>query len=263
MRIDNSFTVGLPVEDAWKVLLDVGRIAPCIPGAELPGVAGDDYRGVIDVTLGAVTAQYEGAVRITDVDEVTGRVVLRGEGRETGGQGSASATVTATLRAAGGDRTEVALETDISIGGTIAELGPGVMADALSSLLDDFARCLERDLLSGSAPAPAATAGATVTPAEIVADEVGDLAVEDPERAAQFVEAVAPKVRSVETEPAEPVGLPTAAGGSVADRALPAAIVGVLLMQILPKGRIKRLGLAVLGSALVAGLVAGKQQQKR
>jgi carbon monoxide dehydrogenase subunit G len=263
MRIDNSFTVGLPAEDAWKVLLDVERIAPCMPGAELQEITEDEYRGVVKVKLGAITAQYKGAVRFAEIDEAGRRIVLRAEGRETRGQGNASATVTATLRPAGDGRTEVAIETDLTISGKIAQFGRGVMADVSSKLLDQFATCLESTILAGEAPAPAPSPGATVTTAEIVADELADVAVDDPERAAQFVEAVAPKARTIESKPAEPVDLLAVAGGSVAERAVPAAIVGVLLMQILPKGRLKRLGLAVLGSALVAGLVAGKQQQKR
>jgi carbon monoxide dehydrogenase subunit G len=264
MRIDNSFTVGLPAEDAWKVLLDVERIAPCMPGAELQEITGDEYRGVVKVKLGAITAQYKGAVRFAEVDEAGRRIVLRAEGRETRGQGNAAATVTATLRPAGEGRTEVAIETDLTISGKIAQFGRGVMADVSSKLLAEFATCLESTILSGSEPAAAgAGPGATLTTAEIVADELADVAVDDPERAAQFVEAVAPKVRTIESKPAEPVDLLAVAGGSVAERVVPAAIVGVFLLQILPKGRLKRLGLAVLGSALVAGLVAGKQQQKR
>lgn len=266
MRIDNSFTVGLPAEDAWKVLLDVERIAPCMPGAELQEITEDEYRGVVKVKLGAITAQYKGAVRFAEVDEAGRRLVLRAEGRETRGQGNASATVTATLRPAGEGRTEVVIETDLTISGKIAQFGRGVMADVSSKLLGEFARCLEADLSAPAAAAatsPAASPEANVTTAEVVADQLGDLAVEDPERAAQFVEAVAPKARTVQSRPAEPVDLLAVAGGSVAERAVPAAIVGVLLMQILPKGRLKRLGLAVLGSALVAGMVAGKQQQKR
>jgi carbon monoxide dehydrogenase subunit G len=245
------------------VLLDVERIAPCMPGAELQEITDDEYRGVVKVKLGAITAQYKGAVRFAEIDEAGRRIVLRAEGRETRGQGNASATVTATLRPAGDGRTEVAIETDLTISGKIAQFGRGVMADVSSKLLDQFATCLESTILAGEAPAPAPSPGATVTTAEIVADELADVAVDDPERAAQFVEAVAPKARTIESKPAEPVDLLAVAGGSVAERAVPAAIVGVLLMQILPKGRLKRLGLAVLGSALVAGLVAGKQQQKR
>src|SRR5690242_1973949 len=205
MRIENSFTVGLPEEDAWRVLLDVERIAPCMPGAELQEVAGDEYRGVVKVKLGAITAQYKGAVRFAEVDEAGRRLVLRAEGRETRGQGNASATVTATLRPAGEGRTEVAIETDLTISGKIAQFGRGVLADVSSKLLADFARCLENDLLTANIP-PAATPGAAATTAEIIADEVAGVAVDDPERAAQFVEAVAPpKPRLVQSKPAEPV----------------------------------------------------------
>ena len=260
MRIDNSFTVALPVEDAWKVLLDVERIAPCMPGAELQKIIDDEYRGVVKVKLGAITAQYKGAVRFAEVDEAGRRVVLSAEGRETKGQGNASATVTATLRPVDESRTEVVIETDLTISGRIAQFGRGVMADVSSKLLGEFARCVEKDLLAGRREeAPVAPA----TPEEVVADEIGDVAVEDPERAAQLVEAVThtSATRTVESMPAEPVDLLAVGGGSVAERAVPAAVVGVLLLQVLPKGRMKRLALAVLGSALVAGMVAGKRQQ--
>ncbi|MDQ3898311.1 MAG: SRPBCC family protein [Actinomycetota bacterium] len=263
MRIDNSFTVALPVDDAWKVLLDVERIAPCMPGAELQEITEDEYRGVVKVKLGAITAQYKGAVRFAEVDEPGRRLVLSAEGRETRGQGNASATVTARLRPADESRTEVVIETELTISGRIAQFGRGVLADVSSKLLGEFAKCLEKDLLSGRRePAPAAT------PEEVVADEIGDVAVENPERAAQLVSAVtqgtastASVTRTVESKPAEPVDLLAVAGGSVAERAVPAAIVGILVLQVLPKGRMKRLGLAVLGSALVAGMVAGKKQQ--
>jgi hypothetical protein len=111
-------------------------------------------------------------------------------------------------------------------------------------------------------PVPSDEAMPVATPEEIVADEIGDVAVEDPERAAQLVSAVTTKAPTpVDAGPAAPVG-PVDTGRSAALRAVPAAIVGVLVLQVLPKGRLKRLGLAVLGSALVAGLVAGKQEQR-
>jgi uncharacterized protein len=264
MRIENSFTVSLPAEDAWKVLLDVERIAPCMPGAELQEIAGDEYRGIVKVKLGAITAQYKGAVRFAEVDEVGRRIVLKAEGRETRGQGNASATVTATLTDAGEGATRVAIETDLTISGKIAQFGRGVMADVSARLLAEFAGCLEREVLAGDAAEVAADEIAEVAAdemAEVAADEIADVAVESPERAARLVTAVAPESRTVHSKPAEPVDLLAVAGGSVAERAVPAAIVGVLLLQVLPKGRMKRLGLAVLGSALVAGLVAGKQQK--
>ncbi len=271
MLIDNSFTVGLSAEDAWKVLLDVERIAPCMPGAELQEITGDEFRGVVKVKLGAITAQYKGAVRFAEVDEAGHRLVLKAEGRETRGQGNASATVTATLRPAGDGRTEVAISTDLTVSGKIAQFGRGVLADVSSKLLADFARCLEDDLLSsGSSPGPGPVAASTTS--EIVADEIADVALDDPERAARFVSAVTPPQpasepasglasgpRTVQSRPAEPVDLLAIAGPTLAKRAFPAAIVSVFLLQSLVKGRVKRLGLAVVGSALVAGLISGKQ----
>lgn len=276
MLIDNSFTVGLSAEDAWKVLLDVERIAPCMPGAELQEITDDEFRGVVKVKLGAITAQYKGAVRFAEVDEADHRLVLKAEGRETRGQGNASARVTATLRPAGDGRTEVAISTDLTVSGKIAQFGRGVLADVSSKLLADFARCLEDDLLSagsaGSAPGPGPVVAAA-TPSEIVADEIADVALDDPERAARFVSAVTPPrsapasetapiagSRAVQSRPAEPVDILALAGPTVAKRAFPAALVGVFLLQGMVKGRVKRLGLAVVGSALVAAMVSGRQQ---
>ena len=254
MRIDNRFTVSLPVQDAWDVLRDVGRVVPCVPGAEVHEGTAGGYRGTYVGKLGAV---YEGTVRLAEVDKVDRRIVLRAEGWETESGADGSVTLTATLFPAGEGRTEVIIETDLIVSGKVAQISGDVMA----TLIAEFASCLEDELAPAPAmrETPAATAAAPVTVAEIIADEVADVAVGDPDRAAQFVEAVA-----LSAPTADPlVERRPAADRSPAQRAVPAAIVGVLLMQILPKGRLKRLGLAVLGSALVAGLVAGKQQQQR
>lgn len=272
MRIDRSFTVALPLDDAWKVLRDVKGLVPCLPGVELHQIAGDECRGVLTVDLGGMTARYEGSLRATEVDEAARRVVLRAAGRDTVDGGDAATDLTLSLRPVADGRTEVVVEGDLTISGPVADAEPAVLADVSATLLGGFARCMEGTnvLLAGDAAEPAAT---PPTPEEIVADEIGDLAVEDPERAAQLVSAVTQgRARTAESRPATPPAAsappappaapPAAAGGSVAERAVPAAIVGVFLLQVLPKGRMKRLGLAVLGSALVAGMVAGKQQQK-
>ncbi len=148
MRIEDRFTVALPLADAWEVLRDVERVAPCMPGAQLTEVEGDEYRGVVKVKLGAITAQYKGAVRFAEVDEAAHRMVLSAKGRETRGQGNAAADVVVTLveTSAG---TEVAIDTDLTISGKIAQFGRGVLADVSSKLLGEFARCLEDDLAGG------------------------------------------------------------------------------------------------------------------
>src|SRR3989442_12291571 len=97
MKLENEFRVDVPVEEAWRVLLDVERIAPCLPGAQLQEVEGDEYRGVVKVKVGPITAQYKGAATIVEADEAARRGVLKAEGRDTRGQGNANAMVTATL----------------------------------------------------------------------------------------------------------------------------------------------------------------------
>ena len=97
MELTNEFRVGVPVERAWEVLTDVERIAPCMPGAQLQEIEGDEYRGVVKVKVGPITAQYKGAARFVERDEAAHRAVLRAEGRETRGQGNANATITAQL----------------------------------------------------------------------------------------------------------------------------------------------------------------------
>ena len=97
MKIEDSFRVDVPVDEAWKVLLDLERIAPCLPGAQLTEVEGDEYRGTVKIKVGPITAQYKGVAKIEEADEANHKVVLQAEGRDTRGQGNASATVTATL----------------------------------------------------------------------------------------------------------------------------------------------------------------------
>src|ERR1700694_1979592 len=102
MELANEFRVKAPIERAWQVLTDLERIAPCMPGAQLQEVEGDEHRGVVKVKVGPITAQYKGVARIVDRDQEGGRLVLRAEGRETRGQGNASALITANLAADGG-----------------------------------------------------------------------------------------------------------------------------------------------------------------
>src|SRR5436853_7179228 len=104
MELTNDFRVAVPRTTAWSVLTDLERIAPCMPGAQLQEVQGDEHRGVVKVKVGPITAQYKGVARIVDRDREGGRLVLRAEGRETRGQGNASALITANL-AADGDAT--------------------------------------------------------------------------------------------------------------------------------------------------------------
>jgi uncharacterized protein len=146
--LTNEFRVGVPVEHAWEVLTDVERIAPCMPGAQLQEIEGDEYRGIVKVKVGPITAQYKGAARFVERDDAAHRAVLRAEGRETRGQGNANATITAQLEP-DGDDTKVSVVTDLTITGRVAQFGRGVLADVSTKLLGQFVDCLETKLLAG------------------------------------------------------------------------------------------------------------------
>jgi carbon monoxide dehydrogenase subunit G len=146
MDIDNSFRVEVPVDEAWRVLLDLERIAPCLPGAQLQEIEGDEYRGVVKIKVGPITAQYKGTAKLERVDDETHTAVLVANGRDTRGQGNASATIQLTLLS-DGDGTLVNVDTDLSITGKVAQFGRGVMADVSTKLLAQFVDNLERDVL--------------------------------------------------------------------------------------------------------------------
>jgi carbon monoxide dehydrogenase subunit G len=154
MELVHEFSVPVPVEQAWQVLTDVARIAPCLPGAELTGVDGDAYQGQVKIKVGPITAQYRGTASFAEKDEAQHRVVLKAVGRDTRGQGNASATVTAVMAAADGGTT-VSIVTDLSVSGRVAQFGRGVMGDVSARLLDQFVRNLEADVLGGADGAPA------------------------------------------------------------------------------------------------------------
>jgi uncharacterized protein len=147
MDLSNEFTVGLPIDRAWALLTDIERIAPCMPGAQLTGAEGDVYSGVVKVKLGPVTAQYAGTATFEHKDDAARAAVLRASGRDSHGQGTASALITATLEAHG-DHTLVLVHTDLTITGKVAQFGRGVILEVSAKLLDQFVQCLESSLVA-------------------------------------------------------------------------------------------------------------------
>src|SRR5436305_12874538 len=119
MELTNEFRVGVPPAQAWSVLTDVERIAPCMPGAQLQEIEGEEYRGIVKVKVGPITAQYKGKATFVEKDDGGHKAVLRAEGRDTRGQGNANATITATLQADGGG-TKVSVVTDLAVTGRVA-----------------------------------------------------------------------------------------------------------------------------------------------
>jgi uncharacterized protein len=150
MKLENEFTVNVPVEDAWNVLLDLERVTPCLPGAALTEQSDDDeYKGEMKVRLGPVTQEYNGTVRIEEADESEHQAVLKADGKDTRGQGAATATITSTLHDEGDGSTKVRVETDMQITGRAAQFGRGVQQDVAERLLSRFAECLENEIVGG------------------------------------------------------------------------------------------------------------------
>ena len=148
MKLENEFTVNVPVEDAWNVLLDLERVTPCLPGAALTEQAGDEYKGTMSVKLGPISQEYEGTVKIDEADEEARRAVIKAEGKDARGQGTASATITSTLHEEnGGDSTRVRVETDMHITGRAAQFGRGIQEEVASKIMDRFSDCLEEEVL--------------------------------------------------------------------------------------------------------------------
>ena len=163
MRLEQSFEVRAPVERVWETLIDIERVAPCLPGAEITE-AGEDgtYRGTFSVRLGPTTAAYRGELRMEEVDEGAHRVAMGASGQDKRGQGSAKASIVSTLRQ-DDDVTRVDVQTDFTITGRLARFGRGGMIQDISNrLLKDFADCLRQRIEASPAaePNPPAAAGA-------------------------------------------------------------------------------------------------------
>lgn len=163
MELNNEFRVAVPAAKTWEVLTDVERVAPCLPGATLLSVDGDDFTGAVKVKVGPITVAYQGNATFQEKDPAAQRVVLKANGKETRGNGSASAVVTAQLKEEAADSTLVVVTTDLAISGKAAQFGRGVLADVAGSLIDQFAERLEGELRGGPSDE---TASATTAPAE-------------------------------------------------------------------------------------------------
>jgi carbon monoxide dehydrogenase subunit G len=237
MELTNEFRVGVPPATAWSVLTDVERIAPCMPGAQLQEVDGDEYRGVVKVKVGPITAQYKGAATFVEKDDAGLRAVLRAEGRDTRGQGNANATITATLTP-DGDGTKVVVVTDLTVTGKVAQFGRGVMADVSAKLLGQFVECLETKVLAEQSDQAVGVPEGSALPAPVPTDAPlvpSDVPASPPSAAG------ASGPRRIESADVAPIDLLDTAGGSVAKRAAPVLglIAIVWLLRVLIRRRKK------------------------
>jgi len=218
MEMSDSFEVARSIDDAWLILKDVERIAPCLPGAQLQEIEGDEYRGVVKVKLGAITAQFKGAAVFEEQDDERRRFVLRGKGRGT--QGNAEALITASLEALSDTATQVNVDTDLKITGKVAQMGRGIIPEVSSKLMGQFAENLAE--LLESDPSPTADLD-TSTDAQ-----------SDPE---PFGESSGP--RKVDMPEPEAVDLLDAAGTPILKRLVPlvALIVSLIVIRRLLRKR--------------------------
>jgi uncharacterized protein len=180
MKLENEFTVPASIDHAWEVLLDIERVAPCLPGAKLEGVEDGAHRGTMTIKVGPITSRYKGTVKIEEADEQARRAVLRAQAREGRGQGTAAATITSTMEEVEGG-TRVRVETDMRVTGPAAQFGRGVIQEVSAKLMNRFADCLAGEITGPPAAAPEPEAAAPATPPPGPAGESAEAAARAPE----------------------------------------------------------------------------------
>ncbi|MBB5956559.1 carbon monoxide dehydrogenase subunit G [Saccharothrix tamanrassetensis] len=204
MKLEHRFTVPAPVPEVWAALLDPEKVAPCMPGATLTGVEGRKFTGTVKVRLGPVSLLYQGTGEFTSVAEDVHAAVLKASGKDTRGNGTASATVSVALSGVDGG-TAVSVVTDLTVTGRPAQLGRGLISEVGGKVVDEFAVCLATSLGTGEAEE-----------------------VTSPEPSAR------PRLRAV---PDEPIDLVETAGVPVLKRVLPFAIALAALVFLIRRRR--------------------------
>jgi carbon monoxide dehydrogenase subunit G len=153
MEFEQTFTIPVPAAQAWSVLLDIERIAPCMPGTTLEAAQGDEFHGKVKVKVGPMTVTYTGTAKFLERDDAARRAVIEASGKEMRGAGTARATITGTIQERG-EHSEVAVRTKLAITGRPAQFGRGVMVDVADKLLGRFADCLAEELAVQPPSAP-------------------------------------------------------------------------------------------------------------
>ncbi len=227
MKLDNTFSIPVPAAQAWPVLLDLERIAPCVPGATITSRDGDDFHGRIKVKLGPVGLSYSGVITVVSQDESAGIAVLEGRGREVRGNGTAKATITCRLVESDG-ATDVFVDTELSITGKPAQFGRGALADVAGTLIGQFATNLAAEI--------------TAAAQEPAADAPSPSAVGTAPNASEHTPAPAAAATPSARPPAEPIDLLATAGASSTARygGIALLVVAGLLFALLKRRRSTR-----------------------
>jgi len=150
MELNNEIEVNAPIEEVWEAFNTPGKIAPCLPGAELHEVDGDNFHGAVKIKVGPITAQYKGTATYQEKNKDSKKIVIKGDGRDTRGAGNASALITAELSEISADLTNVKVRTELTITGKVAQFGRGAISDVSSKLMTQFATNLEELLDTSS-----------------------------------------------------------------------------------------------------------------
>jgi carbon monoxide dehydrogenase subunit G len=209
MDLNHEFIVNVPVNDAWIILTDLERIAPCLPGAQLTEVEGDTYRGQVKVKVGPIVAQFKGQASFVTRDDAAHTASLKGEGRDTTGKGTASAIITAQLTSVTPTSTKCTVVTNLTISGKVAQFGRGALADVSDKLLAQFSENLNQ--LITSAPATTTVPATTTAPAAEVA-------------------AASPEIRKIESAEVAPLDLLGTAGAPILKRAIPVVVALIVVV---------------------------------
>lgn len=165
MQLTHSFSVPATIDVAWATFMDLREVGECFPGATVTEASGDSFTGQVKVKLGPIAMVYTGVGTFTERDDESHHAVIKAEGKDKRGNGTAGATATIQLSPDGVDHTQVDVTTDLLVTGKPAQFGRGVMQDVSDKLLAQFVSCIEGKLSSGSAPSgsrPAASSGADV-----------------------------------------------------------------------------------------------------
>jgi uncharacterized protein len=218
MDLNHQFTVNVPIAEAWVILTDLERIAPCLPGAQLTEVEGDTYRGQVKIKVGPILAQFKGQASFVSRDDVAHKASLKGEGRDTTGKGNASAVITAELTSISPTSTTCTVHTDLTISGKVAQFGRGALADVSDKLLAQFSENLNQ-LIAG-APAPSTPTTAAAAPAA-------------PVETAAPAPSEQPAIRIINSPEVAPLDLLGTAGAPILKRAIPALIAVVAVVAAL------------------------------
>ena len=207
MDLHHEFTVPVPATEAWKILTDLERLAPCLPGAQLTEIEGDIYRGQVKLKVGPILAQFKGQASFVSRDDTNFRASLKAEGRDTGGKGNASATITAQLFAVDAASAKCTVDTQLNISGKVAQFGRGALADVSDKLLLQFVDNL--NTLIASQPVESALNAAPTAAS-----------------AAPSAPSATPSVRKIEqTQEVAPLNLLDTAGSTIAKRLVPVLVV--------------------------------------